>query len=94
VIKNFKHKGLDALFNNESKKGVPARHLKRIVRILTRLNASIRPQDMNLPGLDLHELAGKQKGVWAVTVSGNWRITFLFAGSDAVDVNYIDYHKK
>ena len=92
MIKNFKHKGLDALFNKDSKKGVPARHVKRIRRILTRLNVSVRPQDMNLPGYDLHQLSGKQKGVWAVTVSGNWRITFVFSNSNAIDVDYIDYH--
>ncbi|MGM0601592.1 MAG: type II toxin-antitoxin system RelE/ParE family toxin, partial [Candidatus Rifleibacteriota bacterium] len=37
-------------------------------------------------------LKGKRKGTWAVNVSGNWRITFVFDGADAVDVNYEDYH--
>ena len=49
-------------------------------------------QDMNLPGLDLHELKGRRRGTWAVRVSGNWRITFRFEGEDAVDVDYEDYH--
>jgi len=47
---------------------------------------------MDLPGLRLHELKGKRKGTWTVNVSGNWRITFVFDGADAVDVNYEDYH--
>jgi addiction module HigA family antidote len=33
-------------------------------------------QGMNLPGYRLHELKGDRKGTWAVTVRGNWRITF------------------
>lgn len=94
MIKNFKHKGLDDLFNNGSKKGVPDRHVKRITRILSKLNVSVRPQDMALPGFDLHELTGNKRGIWAVTVSGNWRIIFSFENHDAVDVNYVDYHKK
>ena len=29
---------------------------------------------------------------WAVKVSGNWRVTFIFAGGDVDDVDYEDYH--
>jgi proteic killer suppression protein len=47
---------------------------------------------MNLPGLDLHRLKGERQGAWAVSVSGNWRITFNFVGKDIEDVNYEDYH--
>ncbi len=36
-------------------------------------NSSIRPQDMNLPGYRLHEHSSREKGTWAVWVSGNWR---------------------
>jgi proteic killer suppression protein len=47
---------------------------------------------MDLPGLRLHPLKGRLKGRWAVTVSGNWRVTFAFSGKDATDVDYEDYH--
>jgi proteic killer suppression protein len=47
---------------------------------------------MDLPGLALHELKGKRRSVWAVKVSGNWRVTFRFVGSDAETVDYEDYH--
>ena len=50
------------------------------------------PDDMDLPGLALHELKGDRKGIWAVSVSGNWRATFRFSGRDAGHVNYEDYH--
>jgi proteic killer suppression protein len=45
-----------------------------------------------LAGLDLHPLKGERKGSWAVSVSGNWRVTFRFLGKDADDVDYEDYH--
>ena len=48
--------------------------------------------DKGNPGLYLHQLKGKDHGVWSVRVSGNWRITFRFEGPDAIDVNYEDYH--
>jgi proteic killer suppression protein len=47
---------------------------------------------MNLPGLDLHRLKGARQGSWAVTVSGNWRITFNFVSKSIEDVDYEDYH--
>jgi plasmid maintenance system killer protein len=56
------------------------------------VNASTGARDMNLPGLDLHELRGARKGTWAVKVSGNWRVTFTCAGKDVEQVDYEDYH--
>jgi proteic killer suppression protein len=47
---------------------------------------------MNLPGLELHQLRGSRKGTWAVRVSGNWRVTFIYAGKDADQIDYEDYH--
>ena len=43
---------------------------------------------MKLPGFRLHELKGSLKGHWAVSVSGNWRVTFRFEDGAAVDVDY------
>ncbi|MEZ4527643.1 MAG: type II toxin-antitoxin system RelE/ParE family toxin [Desulfobacterales bacterium] len=60
--------------------------------VLGRLNASACPQDMNLPGLNLHELTGSRKGTWAVKVSGNWRVTFTFSDKDAENADYEDCH--
>lgn len=92
MIKSFKHKGLEQYYYDGNKKGINVKHAPRIGRILDRLDASVEPQDMNLPGFKLHELKGKEKGTWAVSVSGNWRVTFQFEGNDAVLVDYRDYH--
>jgi proteic killer suppression protein len=43
-------------------------------------------------GNRLHELRGDREGVWSVTVSGNWRITFRFTDGNAHDLDLIDYH--
>lgn len=87
-----RHRGLERYFTKGTKAGIQATHEKRLRLILARLHASTSPRDMDLPGLRLHELKGKRKGIWAVNVSGNWRITFRFGGVDAVDVDYEDYH--
>jgi toxin HigB-1 len=47
---------------------------------------------MNVPSFDFHALKGSEKGRCAVSVNGNWRLTFEFEGSDAVLLDYQDYH--
>jgi len=83
---------LAKFFATGSKAGVQAQHGERLRLILGRLSAATVPRDMALPGLDLHPLKGARKGTWAVSVSGNWRVTFKFVGKDADTVDYEDYH--
>jgi len=47
---------------------------------------------MEVAGLRFHELSGKRKGIYSITINGNWRITFRFEAGDAYIVNYEDYH--
>lgn len=92
VIRRFRHKGLAKFFKTGSTVGIQAAHAKRLRLILGRLHAATSPKDMDLPGLRLHELSGNRSGTWSVTVSGNWRVTFIFEGEDAEIVDYEDYH--
>jgi len=92
MIKAFRHKGLERFFAKSGRKGIDAKQAERIRRILDRLEASTKPEDMNLPGYKFHGLKGERKGVFAVSVSGNLRITFRFDGGDAIEVNLEDYH--
>jgi len=66
--------------------------LDRVEDILSRLDAAKTPQAMNLPSYRLHPLRGDMQGFWSVTVRANWRIIFRVEGTDAFDVELIDYH--
>ncbi|MDR5859497.1 peptidase [Halomonas eurihalina] len=92
MIRSFKHKGLAKFFKSGSTAGIQAAHAKKLRLILGRLNAASGIEDMDLPGLRLHALSGSRTGIWSVTVSGNWRVTFRFEDGDAEVVNYEDYH--
>ena len=92
MLRSFRHKGLVRLFVESSVRGIPPEHRARLERMLDRLDASRRPEDMDLPGWRLHRLQGDRQRRWAVSVSGNWRLTFAFDGEDAVDVDLEDYH--
>ena len=91
VIRSFRHRGLRALYNGRTARYVAADHLTRLRDILAVLDRSHQPSDTSLPGFRLHPLRGAQRGYWAVSVSGNWRVTFRFEEGDAYDVDYIDY---
>jgi proteic killer suppression protein len=68
------------------------RNPSRIRRILLALDASTRPEQLNLPGLNFHALKGADKGRFSVWVGGNYRITFGWSADDAIDVDLEDYH--
>ena len=92
MIRSLRHKGLERFFVKGSKSGVEAAHSQRLRLILGRLHTATSPQDMELPGLYLHQLKGKYRGRWSVRVTGNWGLTFKFKGPDAVEGDYEDYH--
>jgi len=48
--------------------------------------------DLDIPGYKLHPLKGDRKGILAISVSGNWRLTFEFRDGHAYLLDYEDYH--
>lgn len=93
MIRTFRHKGLKSLYEESDTSGVKQDQVKRLRVLLARLEASRCPDDMDLPGLRLHLLSKDLSGVYAVNVSGNWRMLFRFDRSgDVIDVDLVDYH--
>lgn len=92
MIKTFRHKGLEAFFESGSKAGIQPHHASKLSRQLRRLDVATGPADMNVPGWKLHALEGALIHHYSVWVSGNWRMTFMFEGENAVLVDYQDYH--
>ncbi|MEO8315223.1 MAG: type II toxin-antitoxin system RelE/ParE family toxin [Pseudomonadota bacterium] len=92
MIKSFRHGGVEQFFRTESKAGIQPKHARRLRLQLGRLDAATSAADMNLPGWDWHPLTANLAGHWAVKVNKNWRLAFTFEGTDAVLVDYRDYH--
>lgn len=90
MIKSFNHKELEKFFKTGSTKGIQAIHANKISRILTVLNSMSELNDLNSPAYRLHPLTGDLKGLWAVTVQANWRITFKFENENVYIVDYKD----
>jgi len=92
MIKTFRHKGLEQFFKTASKAGIQPHHAGKLRLQLAVLDNAKKPEDMNAPGWRFHALAGELAGHYAVSVNGNWRMTFRFDGEDAELVDYQDYH--
>lgn len=92
MIKSFGHKGLRKLFETGSTAGVQTSHVKRLRMQLAALDTAQAVEDMDIPGFRLHALKGQMRGRWAITVNGNWRLTFEFQDGNAHVLDYEDYH--
>lgn len=92
MIKSFAHKGLEKFFTTGRTSGIQPTHAKRLRLILAQLNQANHLRDLDIPTFRLHPLKGDKRGLWAIMVNGNWRVTFRFSNGDIEIVNYEDYH--
>ena len=92
MIQSFRHKGLRRFFESGSAAGIQPKHAKRLRMLLVALDTAQTIDDMGVPGFNLHQLKGREKGRWSIWVNGNWRITFEFRDGHAYVLDYEDYH--
>jgi proteic killer suppression protein len=92
MIRNFRHRGLQRLFEKGDRSRIRPDLVAKVERVLARLDASADAKDMEVPGFGLHAMTGDRKGTWSVVVSRNWRVTFRFEKGHACDVDFEDYH--
>jgi proteic killer suppression protein len=92
MILSFRSRALKRFWERDDRSKIPPDRIERIGMILDRLDAATAHLDLNLAGLGFHRLSGSSKGRYAVSVSANWRITFAWHDTDAVDVDFEDYH--
>lgn len=92
MIVSIRNKGLRRFAETGDSSRLPVQNSDRVRRILNLLDQARTPEEMNIPGLRFHGLAGDMAGRYAVAVSGNWRITFAWSEDRALDVDLEDYH--
>ena len=92
MIKSIKHKGLSKFYKTGNTSGIQSKHEKRLRLQLTILESAVRKDDFNRPGFNLPQLKGEYKNRYAISVSGNWRLTFEFRDGDVYVLDYEDYH--
>jgi proteic killer suppression protein len=93
-IKSFKHKGVKEVFCEGRSRKIGAQFHKRMTPILDAVDAATGVADLR-GAKGFHELSGDRAGTYAMSVSGNRRLTFRFENGDegdVLDVDFEDYH--
>jgi len=88
-------KGLRQLHKDGNARGVPTAMADKLRKLLFALEtAETLEQFGRFPGWKLHPLKGDLKGLWSLTVAGNWRLIFRYdeRTNIASDIDLIDYH--
>lgn len=93
VIKSWKNKGLQKLFEKGDASGVQDQDAERIkLRLLVIDEATSTDEFRYYPGFRCHPLKGDRKNLYSIIVRENWRITFEFTDGDAYILNLENYH--
>jgi proteic killer suppression protein len=92
MIVSFKHKGIEEFYKTGNKRRIQVKHAKRLRFQMAALDSAHQIEDCNLPSYNLHPLKGNKKHLWAITVNGNWRLTFEFKEGNVHILNDEDYH--
>jgi toxin HigB-1 len=92
VIRSFRSKGLQELFETDKTAAMDKKLHARCLRRLDALNAAKSPQGMNVPGFNFHELKGFKPTRYTVHVNEPWCITFTFEDGGAQAVDFEQYH--
>jgi proteic killer suppression protein len=84
---------LKKLYVEDSAKGLPPDAVDKLRAMLTFLQDMHNPESLRaFPLWKAHQLTGGRKGVWALHVTRNWRLTFRIENGEILDVDYEDYH--
>jgi proteic killer suppression protein len=93
VIRNFRDKETEKIFNQEYSKKIPRDIQKRALIKLMLLDAAEMESDLESPpGNRFKRLEGKRKDEFSIRINDQWRICFRFENGDALDVSIEDYH--
>jgi proteic killer suppression protein len=92
-IVSFRHRDLERFWRRDEVRGVARRHEAKLRAMLTALEEAESIAELEtIPGWRLHQLKGDRKGIWSLTVTRNYRLTFRVAGASVSDVDFEDYH--
>lgn len=91
-IESIRHKALRNHFLTGAAKGLPSEVAGRLGKMLQFLNSASEDGLQQPPNFGAHQLTGDRRGVWSLTVTRNWRLTFTVAEGRIFDLDLEDYH--
>jgi proteic killer suppression protein len=93
MIKSFKDKGAEKIFNRQVSRKLPGDIQQAALRKLRMINRAIRLNDLRVPPNNrLEKLKRNRSGQYSIRINDQWRICFIWEEPDAYDVEIVDYH--
>jgi proteic killer suppression protein len=92
-IDSISHKGLRRFFETGNAKGLVG-DVNRLRKMLAFIDAASSFDELAVPpNYGLHELVGDKAGRWTMTVTRNWRLTFIKLDEYSIaELDLEDYH--
>jgi proteic killer suppression protein len=93
MIKSFRDKDADRLFQRQSLRKLGTGAQRVALRKLRMLDAATSLSDLRVPpGNRLERLRGDRSDQHSIRINDQWRICFRWHEGDAYDVEIVDYH--
>ena len=95
IVRSVRHRGLRRLIEDDNPRFLRNDLVDRVRKVLTALILAERMDSFiaDAPsGWRVHRLSGGRQDEWSVSVSGNWRLTFVEEGGYVDRLNLEDYH--
>jgi len=93
VIRNFKDKEAEKIFERQRSRKLPSEIQQVALRKLRMLNRSQMLQELRVPPANrLERLSGDREGQYSIRINSQWRICFEWQDGDALNVEIVDYH--
>lgn len=92
---SIRHRGLRRLIEDDNPQFLRPDLVDRVRKIVATLVLAEGMDEFRAvasPGWRVHQLVGERQGEWSVSVSGNWRITFVEENDRITQLNLEDYH--
>jgi proteic killer suppression protein len=93
VIRRFRDRTTEAVFDGESPKGFPADLVRVARRKLRYLHAAANLGDLRSPpGNRLEALGGDRSGQHSIRINDQFRVCFVWTAEGPAEVEIVDYH--
>ena len=93
MICSFKDREAEKIFRREFSRKLPSDIQQIALRKLRMLNNVQTLQDLRSPLANrLEALHGDRAGQYSIRINQQWRICFVWANGDVLDVEIVDYH--
>ena len=93
MIKSFRSKETEKIWNGEFSKKLPGEIQNIARRKLRMMNNSHSLNDLRIPPSNrLELLRGQLQGLYSIRINNQWRICFRWKDGDCFDIEIIDYH--